>query len=590
MSMPGKGGGGAQNTTTSTVAEPWQGVQPYMTGGDIDGRPIRGAYPIAQGIFEGGPPGFYPGSTLAQQSPYTQAAIGLQAERGLYGSPMVQAAQNSVGNIAGGSNANAFAPVAGMSNQAIGGMLQNPLMMAMSGQAGAAMNPLGQIAGGGANPVSQNMAQMGGYGLMQQGQQGTGVNPWLGGQASGGLAGQISQGNPFGGSGNMAALGNSLGTLQSQGAANPLMPTAQNALAGIAGGQGSAGAAGTQGAARDAMTRSLSGEYLSAGNPYFEGAINAATRPVTQAWERDILPGITSQFAAAGRYGSGAHEDAVSNAGEAVARQIGDMSSQMSMANYDAERGRMLSNTGLALQDAQGQTGLQLQGLGQVAGLRGQDLSAIQGGAGLSGQLWGAGQGQNLQAINSAFNALAGQGALQQGANQGLINAGLQGTGQQLSGLGQIYGNQFNMGNQQLNAAQLGQQGFLNSERSQLAAAGLAPQLAAQDYIDIGAIGQSGQMADVYNQAGIDADVDRWNYNANAPLDWTGNYLGMLNSVPWGSRTENSANQQQSGGGWLPAIGGIAGGLIGGYFGGPMGAMAGSSIGSMGGQGLQSLF
>lgn len=65
--------GGSQNTSSTTIAEPWAGVQPYLTA----------AYDTAQSIFGNGPPGYYPGNTVAQPSPYTQTAIGLQAERGL---------------------------------------------------------------------------------------------------------------------------------------------------------------------------------------------------------------------------------------------------------------------------------------------------------------------------------------------------------------------------------------------------------------------------------------------------------------------------------------------------------------------------
>ena len=53
------------------------------------------------------------------------------------------------------------APAAAASNQAITGLLGTPLTGAMQGQAGAAMSPLGMIAGGGFNPLGGAAGQAG---------------------------------------------------------------------------------------------------------------------------------------------------------------------------------------------------------------------------------------------------------------------------------------------------------------------------------------------------------------------------------------------------------------------------------------------
>ncbi len=77
----GKGGGGS--STTNTVAEPWGGQQPYLT--DVFNQ--------ANAMYYGGQlaPEYYPGQTVAGQSPYTTQAYGVvsgQAGRGdnAYGS------------------------------------------------------------------------------------------------------------------------------------------------------------------------------------------------------------------------------------------------------------------------------------------------------------------------------------------------------------------------------------------------------------------------------------------------------------------------------------------------------------------------
>jgi hypothetical protein len=524
------GGGGSQSTTSSTVAEPWQGVQPFLTD----------AYGHAQDIYAGGPPGYYPGQTLAAQSPYTQAAIGLQAHRGLLGSPMVTAAQNGMGAIAGGQNVGAFAPAAAASNQAITGLLGNPLTGAMQGQAGAGMNALGLIAGGGFNPLGNAADQAGGTlsGLMS----GQGLlTPGLQGLGQQALAQSVAgENNPVGqGAAQLGTQGLLRSGQQGIGIAPQLGQAGSNALGNLLS-QGMAGPQASYGAAQDAMTRTLRGDFLSSGNPHLANAIDAATRPMVDSFQRNVVPGIQSLASGAGRYGSGAMSDAMANAGTDLTRQIGDVAAQMAMANHGAERQNMLQSAGLALQD------------------RSSTL------------------GQQLGAVNSAFNALAQQGGQQIAANQGLLGSFLQGSGQQQQGLGQlltqsnqqqanalqaaqaatqgnlgyggqqlqglsqVFANNQNMGNQLLAAAGLGQQGFLNAEGNQIRGAQLVPGLAQQDFLDINQLGAAGSLQDQFNQAAINADVDRWNYNATAPMQWTSNYLGMLNGAPWGSMTRNS--------------------------------------------------
>jgi hypothetical protein len=54
------------------------------------------------------------------------------------------------------------------------------------------------------------------------------------------------------------------------------------------------------------------------------------------------MPGIDSNFSAAGRYGSGMQGEAYNDANTALARQIGDMASQMAYQNYAAERNNQM--------------------------------------------------------------------------------------------------------------------------------------------------------------------------------------------------------------------------------------------------------
>lgn len=92
-------------------------------------------------------------------------------------------------------------------------------------------------------------------------------------------------------------------------------------------------------AAGGELSRTLGGDYLRQGNPYMQGAFDAAARPVTDA--------VNAQFAKSGRLNSGAYADVLS-------RNLGEISSQMGYQNYQAERGRMQSAIPLAQQLAQG--------------------------------------------------------------------------------------------------------------------------------------------------------------------------------------------------------------------------------------------
>jgi hypothetical protein len=73
-------------------------------------------------------------------------------------------------------------------------------------------------------------------------------------------------------------------------------------------------------------------------NPFLQGAIESATRPLTQQFQQQTLPGIASAYSRAGRYGSGAMERALGTAQEATSRAIGDISAQISASDYARER------------------------------------------------------------------------------------------------------------------------------------------------------------------------------------------------------------------------------------------------------------
>lgn len=75
------------------------------------------------------------------------------------------------------------------------------------------------------------------------------------------------------------------------------------------------------------------------GSPYREALIQAATRPLVQQYTESVMPTIASGFSRAGRYGSGAMEQAQARATEAFGRSLGDVAATLAAQDYARERG-----------------------------------------------------------------------------------------------------------------------------------------------------------------------------------------------------------------------------------------------------------
>lgn len=181
--------------------------------------------------------------------------------------------------------------------------------------------------------------------------------------------------------------------------------------------------------AQGQLQGTINGDYLNS-NPYLQGAINAAVQPITNAFSSEVMPGIDSNFSAAGRYASGLQGEAYDDANAQLSQQIGNVSTQMAYQNYGDERQR------------------------------------------------------------------------------------------------------------------------------QMAAVALAPDMAKQDYYDLGMLGQAGQGYDEYNTKLINADIEKWNYNQNADWNFLNDYIGLLNGATGGATTTKQPNQSN---GWTGVLGGLLG-------------------------------
>ena len=132
------------------------------------------------------------------------------------------------------------------------------------------------------------------------------------------------------------------------------------------------------GQAQGEMGKTLGGDYLSGGNPAYQGMVERSISPLRQEYQQTVTPGIDGAFAGAGRYGSNSFQTARGQAADSYMRNVGDISSGLAYGNYNDERGRMQSAAGMAPSLAQADYA-DIGMLGQVGAAReGQAQAQLQ--------------------------------------------------------------------------------------------------------------------------------------------------------------------------------------------------------------------
>lgn len=170
----------------------------------------------------------------------------------------------------------------------------------------------------------------------------------------------------------------------------------------------------------------LSGSMLN-GNPYLSDMVGNINKDTTRDFNNSILPGIASQLSAAGRYGSGAGNQAISDAGINLADRLNSNATNIYGQNYAAERQLQDAAAG-KLQSGQMAASGALSGerLAGATGLNAQQYNAANA---RTGNAMGASQAMNSN-MTSNLNALsgrtlAGNQGLQQAYQNNLSNLGL---------------------------------------------------------------------------------------------------------------------------------------------------------------------
>ena len=121
-----KGGGGGGTTQTIQKADPWVGLQ----------GPLSTLYGQAEAAYNASGPAYYPGATVAEQSPTTQQAQDLTYQRAMSGNPLLGQAQQQLYDTLGDKYYGMNPAMAPLSYIGSGAMLNsNPYLDAMFGQA-----------------------------------------------------------------------------------------------------------------------------------------------------------------------------------------------------------------------------------------------------------------------------------------------------------------------------------------------------------------------------------------------------------------------------------------------------------------------
>lgn len=129
------------------------------------------------------------------------------------------------------------------------------------------------------------------------------------------------------------------------------------------------------GAAQGQQLGTINGQYLGS-NPYLNNMFQSATQPLVNQFRNAVAPSIASQFSSAGRFGSGAHQQAIQSAEQPLAQGLASAASSIYGGNYENERARQQAASMYAPQLAQADyTNLdKLMGIGQYRQQTAQDL------------------------------------------------------------------------------------------------------------------------------------------------------------------------------------------------------------------------
>jgi hypothetical protein len=238
------------------------------------------------------------------------------------------------------------------------------------------------------------------------------------------------------------------------------------------------------------LAPTASGEMLGA-NPYLDEMFGRAAGKAGEQFQNIIAPSIASQFSRAGRYGSGAQEQAFGRAGQSLSETLGGMAANIYGGEYGRERERQLG----AARD--------------ISGVFGREKAQQLGAMGGMSDIYGRGISQQLAATGGMADVYGQEKARQLAATGGLAGVYQGGVGQQLQALGGMEGAYG--GEQARRLSAMG--GMAGAYRGGMGdifrGAEMAPGLAAQDYFDMSQLANIGQQKQAQQTAMMQDPMQR---------------------------------------------------------------------------------
>lgn len=363
------------------------------------------------------------------------------------------------------------------------------------------------------------------------------------------------------------------------------------------------------------------GDILTQGNPYSQAAMDSATRQITDNFVQSVLPQLGSAAQRAGAWG-GSRQGIVEGlaAGE-TAKAVGDTAANLAARNYETSLNTFNNALGVAtnlrgqdLQDRQisSTEGLQNRQLTSNEQLQNRQLSSNEAMANQQTELNRQIQNQeiasneNLAKLQADLQVAVQNRQISSQEAEMQLNAAVQQSLQnrQITSNETLQNRQLTSQEQQQNATRDAERALQNRQltsaellanremdinnKNQIAQ--LLPSLVQLGYTPAQMLDAVGQDAFNYNQALLDSDVARHNYNQNADAIRLGQYANILSGnstsgiMTGGSSTSTSnvntpktSNLQNALGGAATgaAIGSMTNFENGGTWGAVLGALAG---------------
>jgi len=282
------------------------------------------------------------------------------------------------------------------------------------------------------------------------------------------------------------------------------------------------------------------------------GGGSSTTNTVATPWEGQ-QPYLTDVFAKAQQsYNAGNYANPYDTAINSLAPAYYQGGTLAGQSQNTLAAQQMQANRAIAGDDAYGTLGNASRAANKI--LTGQTMS---GNTGL--QTLNQLAGQDNPYVDELYRRANSQA--QAGIDSSFNQAGRYGSGAMANAKAEAANNlatdmYANLYDKRLEAARAASGEYNAGLDAQLQAMQTGQELANQRYKDAAALSEAGQQQDAYRQAQIDADIDRYNYNAQRALTALSNYNQLIQGTYGGTTTE-TGKQGYKGSALGTTIGGL---------------------------------